>query len=260
MKSAIREVLPFAYSEVVELWKNQDFNSDQANPLFLNPAVLFFLNQAPFISFVLDLRTQRFLFFSNNSKDLFGYESNSFIEGGLAFKNQIIHQEDLENKWKLKKKFWNFILTVPSDLREQYKFTLDYRIVKPNGEEVRVLEQVLSLHQDTYGNVKYILGNCIDITGWKRNGEQCAYLTSSVGHSVLSFTAEKEKGDSAKVLSKREAEIVKLLSQGFSSKYIADKLHISFNTVNTHRQHIIKKTHTKNTGELIRYATSCGLI
>ena len=61
-------------------------------------------------------------------------------------------------------------------------------------------------------------------------------------------------------LNKRELEIVKLLAEGYSSKLIADKLFISFHTVNTNRQKIIEKTHSKNTGGVVQFAVSHGLI
>jgi len=78
---------------------------------------------------------------------------------------------------------------------------------------------------------------------------------------VVFFTSDEQESHQPRgILSKRELEIVRLLAQGYSSKCIADKLFISFHTVNTHRQHMIEKTKTKNTGELIQFATSRGLI
>jgi DNA-binding NarL/FixJ family response regulator len=42
-------------------------------------------------------------------------------------------------------------------------------------------------------------------------------------------------------LSKREEEVLSLVNKGLTSKQIADKLFISFNTVKTHRKNIAKK-------------------
>ncbi|MGF1639072.1 MAG: response regulator transcription factor [Cyclobacteriaceae bacterium] len=52
----------------------------------------------------------------------------------------------------------------------------------------------------------------------------------------------------------------KLISDGFVSKQIAEKLHISFNTVNTHRQNMLTKTNTSNSSELVNYTRQCGII
>ncbi len=62
------------------------------------------------------------------------------------------------------------------------------------------------------------------------------------------------------ILSKRELQIVKLIAAGYKSRDIAKELFISFHTVNTHRQKMIEKTNSKNTGELIQYVMTRKLI
>ncbi|MDO9040407.1 MAG: LuxR C-terminal-related transcriptional regulator, partial [Bacteroidota bacterium] len=61
-------------------------------------------------------------------------------------------------------------------------------------------------------------------------------------------------------LSFREQEILQSLAKGLISKQIADKLFISVNTVNTHRQRIIEKLNVSNTAEAVQYAGRLGLI
>lgn len=55
------------------------------------------------------------------------------------------------------------------------------------------------------------------------------------------------------LLSKREMEIVFFLSLGMNSTQISERLHISKNTVRTHRQNILEKTGCTNKFELIQY-------
>jgi len=52
-------------------------------------------------------------------------------------------------------------------------------------------------------------------------------------------------------LSRREKDIVDLLSKGKSTQEIADELFLSFLTVQTHRRNILQKYKTKNVAELI---------
>jgi DNA-binding NarL/FixJ family response regulator len=54
-------------------------------------------------------------------------------------------------------------------------------------------------------------------------------------------------------LSERETEVLKLLSDGLSYKMVADKLFLSFNTVNTHVKHIYEKLHVSSLGEAIAF-------
>ena len=54
-------------------------------------------------------------------------------------------------------------------------------------------------------------------------------------------------------LSGRETEVLKLLADGLSYKMVADKLFLSFNTVNTHVKHIYEKLHVSSLGEAIAF-------
>jgi DNA-binding NarL/FixJ family response regulator len=53
----------------------------------------------------------------------------------------------------------------------------------------------------------------------------------------------------APVLTAREAEVLELLSQGFAYKEIADRLSVSFHTVNMHLRHIYEKLHVRSRAE-----------
>jgi DNA-binding NarL/FixJ family response regulator len=61
-------------------------------------------------------------------------------------------------------------------------------------------------------------------------------------------------------LTRREAEIVKLIAEAYSSKEIADTLVISEKTVERHRANILEKLGMRNRVELTRYAIRQGLV
>ncbi|MFV0592052.1 MAG: response regulator transcription factor [Draconibacterium sp.] len=56
-------------------------------------------------------------------------------------------------------------------------------------------------------------------------------------------------------ISKREKEVLVLISKGFSSKQIADELYISNHTAVAHRKSLIEKFNVKNTAQLIKEAS-----
>lgn len=62
------------------------------------------------------------------------------------------------------------------------------------------------------------------------------------------------------LFSQREREVLELLSQGRSSRQIAEELFITERTVESHRKNMIVKGQVKNTVELIAYAAHLGLI
>jgi len=59
-------------------------------------------------------------------------------------------------------------------------------------------------------------------------------------------------------LSDREKEIIKLICSEYSSHEIADKLFLSFHTVEGHRANLIMKAGVKNTAGLVRWAVENG--
>ena len=63
-----------------------------------------------------------------------------------------------------------------------------------------------------------------------------------------------DERNSARLLSEREREVLKLLADGKNAKEIAYDLAISKNTVDVHRRHIMEKTGCTSMAGLVRYA------
>jgi DNA-binding NarL/FixJ family response regulator len=61
------------------------------------------------------------------------------------------------------------------------------------------------------------------------------------------------------LFSVREREVLQLMSEGLSSKQIAQMLFITERTVETHRRNMVEKAHVKNTVELMAFAAHLGL-
>ena len=55
-------------------------------------------------------------------------------------------------------------------------------------------------------------------------------------------------------LTPRESEVVKLLAEGKSNKEVASTLGVSTRTIESHRNHIMRKMNFANFTELIRFA------
>jgi DNA-binding NarL/FixJ family response regulator len=79
-----------------------------------------------------------------------------------------------------------------------------------------------------------------------------APMSSQVAYRVVrSFYEPTPKGLDTTALTEREQEILKLLSQGFANKELAEKLQISVPTVRTHLRHIYEKLHVRSRSEAI---------
>jgi DNA-binding NarL/FixJ family response regulator len=84
----------------------------------------------------------------------------------------------------------------------------------------------------------------------------CAEVTSQIIDSALE---EGTAGSVYEILGAREREVLQLLAEGLTSSQIAERLHVSTSTVETHRRNIMRKLDVHNVAELTKYAIREGL-
>lgn len=145
------------------------------------------------------------------------------------------------------------------------------RRIKARWPQVQVL--VLTMHRsDEYffemlkaGASGYILkgaetSDLIHAVRVVGRGEVFLYPTMAqkLVRDYVNFVQGGEETGS--LLSRREKEILRLLSEGCSTKEIAEKLVISPSTVHSHRNNLMNKLGLNNRRELIQYARTRGLI
>lgn len=61
-------------------------------------------------------------------------------------------------------------------------------------------------------------------------------------------------------LTKRELEVLRYIALGLTNREIAEKLFLSFRTVNTHRANIMQKLDIHDTAGLVRHAIATGVV
>lgn len=80
------------------------------------------------------------------------------------------------------------------------------------------------------------------------------YFSNDVAQELLKMTTKKVKTTKNEVLSDRELQVLVLIVKEMTSKEIAEKLNLSFRTVEGHRNHILEKLNIKTTIGLVKYA------
>ena len=86
-------------------------------------------------------------------------------------------------------------------------------------------------------------------------GETC--LSENMTRAILSKMMGNRGGGAVapeETLGDRELEVLQLLGQGMSSREIADAMHISVKTVESHREHLKRKLGLGSGDDLLRYA------
>ena len=77
-----------------------------------------------------------------------------------------------------------------------------------------------------------------------------AAMNPAIAQKVLDFFIPKKIENP---LSPKETEVLSLLSDGLSYKMVADKLGVSYFTINTHAKRIYEKLHISSLGEAIAF-------
>jgi two-component system response regulator NreC len=88
------------------------------------------------------------------------------------------------------------------------------------------------------------------------------YISPKITDQVLAEYVKqltKSSAGAESPLSGREREVLQMLAEGKSSRKIAERLHVSVTTVDTHRKHIMDKLGFRTIAELTKYAVREGL-
>ena len=120
-----------------------------------------------------------------------------------------------------------------------------------------VVQQMLEAGASGYIVKSAITQELVD--GIKCVFEGNSYLSSQVA-SLLADGLRHREAIPNQALSPREVQVATLLASGQSAREIADKLHISLGTVDTHRRNLMQKLDSHSVVDLTRYAIRTGLI
>ncbi|MCD7935424.1 MAG: LuxR C-terminal-related transcriptional regulator [Tannerellaceae bacterium] len=208
------------------------------------------------IILVLDCFTGRFVFVSENGLSHFDVNVQELIEKGHAPILELLHPEDVKYGLAIRKKIYDHIRSLPSREQKQLKLFHEMRFKNLNGQYVRVIEQEQIISFDASGKAWLIL-SIIDADA----GHQDEITRSHIYNCVTGEHIYPDLSDLLEEpLTKKEVEILFLMKMGLLAKEMAFKLNISVNTVNTHRQNILRKLDANNAMEAVNRAFNLGVI
>ncbi|MCD4772221.1 MAG: helix-turn-helix transcriptional regulator, partial [Bacteroidales bacterium] len=199
---------------------------------------------------IFDLYQRKHVYLSSRFETVFGFNIDEAHEEGNEYFDKKVHPDDNLNAMKIGSYFLKIAYTLPIEKRKDYKLINDYRIKNGEDKYIRVIEQFQALELDKHGNIWLAL--CV--MDFSPNQDISLPLQNKVINFRTGELFHFPETTKEINLSKREKEILGLISEGLISKEIADNLFISVHTVNTHRQKIIEKLNVKNSHEAIKLA------
>jgi DNA-binding NarL/FixJ family response regulator len=143
------------------------------------------------------------------------------------------------------------------------------REIRSHLPDARVL--MLSMHDDEHylfealkaGASGYVLKREADqdlVGAIRAVGSGEAFLTNAAERSIIREWMDDGAQGPAVPLTPREEEVVKLIAEAYTNTQIAEILHLSEKTVESHRANVLRKLGMRDRVELVRYAIKRGLV
>jgi DNA-binding CsgD family transcriptional regulator len=175
-----------------------------------------------------------------------------------------IHPDDIHYVAQAERTILDYLYyNIGRDKVTQYKMSYCFRFKTPDGSYQLFQHQAIILTTDENGSFGKSLNIHTNINHLTTVNSHKATLTSLFGKPAffqVDVLAESGLHLMKLIFSKRETEIIRLISKGYKNKEIAELLNISYHTVSTHRKNILQKACTRSSSELIAMCINEGLI
>lgn len=254
-------------NKLSEIWKSQfidDQHFDQTNISHKDifEAMGHIYCPGPFYFYVFDFSRLAIIYMHPNVKEVLGYERESITFQSLAM---YLHPEDMPRMQRCEQIALDFLYRrlPPEEIIKNYKVSYCLRIKKSDGTYAGILHQAIALSLDENGQITSALGVHSDITPFSTFHKKMSIISLKGGYSYWGIDPAiglAEPDATPALLSAREIEILRYLSEGNTVKEVSKKLFLSEHTVRTHRNNIRQKLGSKNTTQMVATAIRYGLI
>ncbi len=243
-------------SKVISVWESGNkIQNPVKKELFLDiieqMANLF--SAGSYYYYIMDFENLELNIVSESVKSILGIEPGIYAVSKLL---EIMHPDDIAKMHEKETVAGEFLFKkISKEQIPHYKVVYLMRMRHSDGSYKTILHQAKTLVLSNDGKIQKTLGIHTDVT----------YLNMPVDHKISFLSTKYPSYHSIQVgerlelnektsldsMTKREKEIVMLLSQGKNFNEMAQILNVSPHTVNTHKRNILKKSNCHNTTELV---------
>lgn len=182
----------------------------------------------------------------------------------------ILHDVEHYKPICVNNSFKNYFLLENNHISNQNNCSFYYNNIHPNN--LVILAQAIKfIQQNNASDLHLFLTVRKNETEWINFYSISKVIKNTVNNKpkyLLTILEEIDKlpkklntqlSSSKANISTTEQKIIRYLMQDLSTKEMADKLNVSVNTINTHRQNLIKKLEVKSSHGLVKKALELGL-
>lgn len=212
--------------------------------------------------YVVNFETLKMEYVDEGVNDVLGVSTSEFT---LEKVLELMHPDDIPKMYEKEETVLNFLFKkIPLEEILSYKVVYLFRLKHKDGTYKTILHQAKTLTMSKDGKIEQVMGVHTDVT----------HLNIPMNHKI-SFISRKrpsyyaidptapinlEENSFKKQFSKREIEVIRLLSKGNTLNEIAELLVVSPHTIHAHKRNVLKKSGCRNSTELIARCIVEGVI
>lgn len=248
-------------SKIKKFWKEENHVSKdeiiQSDHNIIDQISQFFASGS-YYYYIFNFATLKIEYVSDSVRDVLEIEPKEF---NLDTMLGCYHPEDLDKIHEKEQIAVDFLFkTLTTDQIKDYKVVYTNRVFTRSGIPKTILHQAKAIALSEDGKISKVIGVHTDIS----------YLNTPIDHNVsfisykypsfYSVSLDKAQEQEKQLFTKREIEVIELISKGNSIKEISKQFIISEHTVRTHRKNILRKADVKNTVHLVTFCIREGII
>lgn len=249
------------FSEAAEIWKTKtaarDLPSELVIDLETHKRLLNVFSVGDYYFYIFNVKEVRLEFISDSVNTILGKPEGEWSIEQLF---RSIHPEDIPVLIENEKKVAAFFSELPPEELMNYKASYDLRVRKSDGSYIRILMQIVVLESDRASDILKAFVVHTDITHIKNSGPSTLAFIGLNGRPSGYPGMQNEPATPRSLLTPRESELLPMIMNGMTSFQIAEALHISRHTVDTHRRKMLQKTKSSSLTEMVGKAIREGWI
>jgi len=196
-------------------------------------------NSCKYISLIRDMDTNLICHINKAAEDYFGITQKEAEEDGFSFSRRVLHPDFVQAQALVVNYFTN-----PESYQSVYEYMYYVTTVK-GWMWTYICSQAFYFRKD--GSPRFVIAVAADVNDIINNTISNSKLVADIkGFSNIEY----EKYQS---LSKREVELLGMISKEMTSEEIAKELILSKSTVDTHRKSLLKKLNVKSAIGMAKY-------
>jgi DNA-binding CsgD family transcriptional regulator len=208
--------------------------------------------------YVIDYNRKDFLYVSDNPLFLCGCTSEEVRKMGYDFYLKYVPEEEQEMLTEINTVGFDFFGKLPVNEKAKCTITYDFHLVK-GGKAMLINHTLTPILLNQEGRI-WLAVCAVSLSSRSTSGHIALHITNQSDFWKYSLKNKLWTKHKRVILTEIEKKILALSSRGCNMQDIAEKIHVSLDTIKFHRKNIFKKTKAQSISEALLYAKNYRLI